>query len=139
MPRYFFHVRNDSGGFSDLDGTDLPDIPSAMNYARGFARELMLRNESKKRHWHVVPCDADGNELFDLPFISVDETLRHLNPVSRRLIEATCEKKMALAEALFETRMTALRVRATVARSRSRPYLAAEHGHTIFGKAPRKG
>ena len=138
MPLYFFNVRNGSGDFADQDGTELPGIQTAMSYARDLARELMLRNESRKRHWHVLISDADRNELFDVPFISIDESIRHLNPTSRRLIEIMCEKRMALAEALFETRMNVLRVRATVARSRARPYVAAEGGHAIFEPAKRK-
>jgi hypothetical protein len=131
MPLYFFNVRKGSGDFADREGTELPDDLGARSYARGLARDVMRGNESRKRHWHVVVCDAGGNELFDLPFVSIDESLGHLNPDSRRLIEVMCEKRMALAEALFETRMNILRVRATVARSRSRPYVAAEHGHAV--------
>jgi hypothetical protein len=138
MPLYFFHVRNGGSGLADHDGTALPDAQSAMNYARDLARELMRGNESRKRHWHVVVCDADGHELIDLPFITIDDSIRHLNPESRRLIEAMCEKRMALAEAMFATRMNVLRVRATVARSKARPYIAAEFGHAIFEKAKRK-
>jgi hypothetical protein len=138
MPLYFFNVRNGSGDFADREGTALPDVLSARTYAQGLAREVMLGNESRKRHWHVVVCDSDGRELFDLPFVSIDESIRHLNADSRRLIEVMCEKRMALAETLFETRMNILRVRATVARSRSRPYLAAEHGHAVFEPVKRK-
>ena len=138
MPLYFFHVRNGGSGLADHDGTELPDAQSAMNYARHLAREMMRGNESRKRHWHVMVCDAAGHELFDLPFITIDDSIRHLNQESRHLIEAMCEKRMALAEALFETRMNVLRVRATVARSRARPYIAAEFGHAIFETAKPK-
>jgi hypothetical protein len=138
MPLYFFHVRNGRGGFADQDGTELPDAQSAMSYARHLAQELMRGNESRKRHWHVVVCDADGNDLFDVPFVTIDDSIRHLNPESRRLIEVMCEKRMALAETLFETRMHVLRARATIARSRARPYIAAEFGHAVGEKAKRK-
>jgi hypothetical protein len=138
MPLYFFNVRNGSGDFADREGTELPDIRRAISYARDLARELMRRDEARKRHWHVVVCDADRNELFDVPFISIDESIRHFKPETRRLIEITCEKRMALAEALFETRMNVLRVRATVARSRAKPYVAAEGGHAIDDKVRRK-
>ena len=133
MPRFFFHVRNGLGDLVDREGTELPDIMTARTYARDLARELMMRNEARKRHWHVVICDADGHELFDFPFVSVDESIRHLNAKSRRLNEVMCEKGMALAEALFESRMTVLRTRATVARSRARPYVAADRGHAVVG------
>jgi hypothetical protein len=138
MPLYFFNVRNGAGDFADRDGTELPDIRHAVSYARDLARELMLRNESSKRHWHVLVSDADRNELFDLPFITIDDSLSHLNPETKRLIETMCEKRMALAETVFETRMNVLRVRATVARSRARPYIAAEFGHAIDDKAKQK-
>jgi hypothetical protein len=138
MPLYFFNVRNGAGDFADQDGTELPDIQRAMSYARDLARELMLRNESRKRHWHVMVCDADRNDLFDLPFVTIDDSLSHLNPETKRLIEVMCEKRMALAETVFETRMNVLRVRATVARSRARPYVAAEHGHAVLEPAKRK-
>ena len=122
----------------------VPGIPVTMaptehaGHARDLARELMLRNEARKRYWHVVICDADDHELFDLPFISIDESIKHLNPRSRRLIEVMCERRMALAETLFETRMNVLRARATIARSRARPYIAAELGHAVDEKAKRK-
>jgi hypothetical protein len=138
MPLYFFNVRNGSGDFADRDGTELPDIRSATSYARDLARELMLRNESRKRHWHVLVSDADRNELFDLPFVAIDDSLDHLNPETKRLIEVMCEKRMALAEMVFETRMNVLRVRATVARSRARPYIAAESGHAVLQETKRK-
>jgi Domain of unknown function (DUF6894) len=131
MPLYFFHVRDGQGGFADQDGTELPDVRSAMSYARDLARELMRGNESRKRHWHVVVCDADGNDLFDVPFITADDSIRHLNPESRRLLETMCEQRIALAEALFETRMNVLRARASIARSRAQPYIAAEFGHAV--------
>jgi hypothetical protein len=139
MPLYFFHVRNGGSGLADPDGTELPDARGALNHARDVARELMRRNEPRKRHWDVVVCDPDQNELFDVPFISIDESLSHLNPDSRRLIEKMCEKRMALAEALFESRLNMLRARATIARSKARPYLVAEFGHAIDRKAKRKG
>jgi hypothetical protein len=134
MPRYFFNVRNGSGGLADQDGTELPDVRAAMLYARDLARELIRRNEPQKRYWHLVVCDAEQNELFDVPFVAIDESISHLNPDRRRLIEVMCEKRMALAEALFETRMNVLRARANVARLKKQPYLAAEHGHTVLAK-----
>lgn len=138
MPRFFFNVRNGSGGFADPEGTTLPDVQSAKDYARDLARELMRGHETKRRYWHVVAYDDDGSRVFDLPFFSVDESMNHLNPDSRQLIETMCEKRIALAETLFETRMNVLRMRATVARSRNQPYVAAERGHTVLEKTKRK-
>lgn len=138
MPRYFFHVRNGFGGLVDQDGTELPDTLSARNYAGGVARELMLKNEAKKRHWHLIVCDAGRNELFDVPFVTIDESINHLTPDNRRLIEEMCVKRMALAETIFEIRLNVLRIRATVARSRARPYIAAERGHAIVEPTKRK-
>jgi hypothetical protein len=138
MPRFFFNVRNGWGGLADPDGTSLPDVQSAKDYARRLARELMHGHETKRRYWHVVVRDDEDNRVFDLPFFSVDDSMNHLNPDRRRLIEIMCEKRMALAETLFETRMNVLRVRATLARSRNRPYVAAERGHAVLPQTKRK-
>jgi hypothetical protein len=91
----------------------------------------MSHSEARVRHWRLVVCDEAGAEVFALPFLSADNSLQHLNPVSRRLIEEMCVKRLALAQAVFDCRLNVLRVRATLARSRRRPYIAATNGHRI--------
>jgi hypothetical protein len=132
VPRYYFSVRNGSGNLSDDDGIELPNDAAARDYACDLARELMFRNEVRKRHWWLVIRNAEGKELFSLPFVAVDETIRHLNPDNRRLIQQTCEKRLALAEVMFASRIGVMRARAVIARSRARPYLAAHNGHSLM-------
>jgi hypothetical protein len=133
VPRYYFSIRNGFGNPFDEEGVDLPDVESAKNYARDLARELMFRNEARKRHWWVFAHDENRNELFGLPFVAIDETIRHLSPENRQLIYLISQKRLELAEAIFASQMNVLRAKATIARARSRPYLAAYNGHTLVG------
>jgi hypothetical protein len=132
MPRFFFDLRNGFGNLLDQDGVDLPDAEAARNYARGVARELMFRDESRKRHWWFKVRNQDDYELFALPFLDVDDTLQHFSAKSRKLIERMSENRLALAEATFNSRMNLLGARAAVARSQSRPYVAAENGRAVL-------
>jgi hypothetical protein len=128
---YYFSVRTGSGNLFDEDGVELADNEAARNYARDLARELMFRNEARKRCWWVFVHDAEGKELLGLPFVAIDDTLCHLSPESRQLIHQMSEKRLALAEAIFVSKLNVLRAKATIARSKSRPYLAAYNGHLV--------
>jgi len=132
VPLFFFDLRTNSRHVVDRDGVELPDLETARTYAHRVARELIFRSEPRKRHWLMVVRDQNDNELFAVPFIAVDESLRHLDADTRGLLERMCEKRRALGDALFDSRMTVLRARATVARSRSRPYVATENGQTVI-------
>ena len=133
MPLYYFSVRNGSGNLFDADGIELPDIEAVREYAVGLARELMFGNEVGKRHWSLCAHDAERREVFALPFVAVDDSIRHFPPQTKRLIEQNSKSKLALAEAIFSAKMGVLRVRATIARSRSRPYIAAYKGNSVVG------
>ena len=132
MPRFFFDLRNGSGNLLDQDGVDLPDVEAARNYAHVVARELMFGRESRRRCWWFMVRDQNDNELFALPFVDVDDTLRHLSVENRMLIEHMSKNRLALAEAIFHSRMNVLGARAAVARSQSRPYVAAENGRAVL-------
>jgi hypothetical protein len=134
VPLYYFGVRNGSGSLADEDGIELPNAEAARKYACVLARELMFRNEARKRHWLLFVCDAEGNELLAMPFAAVDESIQHLSPESRLLIQQMSEKRLALAEAVFASRMGVMQARATIARSKSRPYLAAYKGRNVIAK-----
>jgi hypothetical protein len=69
-----------------------------------------------------------------MPFVAVDESIKHLSPESKRLIEQMSKKRFALAQAMFASRMGVMRARATIARSRSRPYLAAYNGRNVMAE-----
>lgn len=132
MPLFFFDLRTNSRHVVDHDGIDLLDVETARTYARGVARDLMFRSEPSKRHWLMVVRDQSDNELFEVPFIAVDESLKLHSAETRTLLVHMCEKRRALGDAMFDSRMSVLRARAAVARAKSRPYVATENGQTVF-------
>src|SRR5262245_18762783 len=105
MPRYHFHLCDGAGGVTDAEGTDLPGPAAAGAYAAQVARELMARDEVKRRHWQLEVSDDTGKVLFDVPFAAVDSAIDHLCSTTRRLVER--------------------------ARSNGKPYLAAHIGRQI--------
>jgi hypothetical protein len=129
--RYFFHLRDGQAGIADLEGTELPDRPSAQAYAIRVARELMRRNELKARAWKLEVCDRDGNPLFALPFAAVDPTLDHLTPPLRETIERLSDTKRDLAETVFSLQCLWSHQRQLQARMSGAPYLAAQNGRRL--------
>jgi hypothetical protein len=91
----------------------------------------MARAEIKRRHWQLDVSDESGEVLFHVPFVAADDTIDHLSPKTRRLVERLCERQRELAETMFAARLTMLRSRAVCARSQGRPYLAAEFGRRL--------
>src|SRR5262245_59346044 len=131
MARYFFNLRDGAAGVSDPEGTNFRDEAAAREYAVQVARELMGRAEAKRRHWQLDVCDGRGKPLFNLPFVAADNTLAPLAPETRRLVERACQNCRELGEAIFEARLAVLKSRATLARARGRPYLAAQFGRRL--------
>jgi hypothetical protein len=131
MPLYYFDLYDGGGGIADPDGTHLADGTAAYVHACRVVGELLSNAEPRTRHCLLQVRDEDGNCLSVLPFVAFDRTLDHLAPQTRRLIEEACEKRRALAAAMFEARVTMRRTRALVARSRGRPRLATERGRLI--------
>jgi hypothetical protein len=131
MPRYYFNLRDGGGGVTDPEGTDLPGRAAAKAYAAQVATELMGRAEVKRRHWQLDVSDGAGKVLFSVPFAAVDTTIDHLAPTTRSLIEQLCRNRRELGEAVFEARLAALKSKATIARSKGKPYLAAHLGRQI--------
>ncbi len=76
MPMYYFHLR-DTDTIADVDGTELPDRDAARDHAHGVARELMYKSggmlDESWLHWTMIVHDADGAEIFSLPFRDVDD------------------------------------------------------------------
>jgi hypothetical protein len=84
-----------------------------------------------RRHWQLDVSDEKGKVLFRVPFATVDTTIDHLAPTTRSLIEQLCRNRRELGEAVFEARLATLKSRATLARSKGTPYLAAQFGRRI--------
>jgi len=131
MPRYFFALHNNDGSIEDVDGVDLPDDRAATAYGCGVARELMRHNEAKSRPFCIVIRDETGAVRFKVPFSSVDQSINHLSPEARALVERACERRRDLAEVVQATRRTARQARALIARSRGRPYLLTLNGRPV--------
>ena len=67
-------------------------------------------------------------KLFEILFASIDETLDHLKPENRKLVEMTAMRRRLLQDTLYAARISYRESQALVARSRGKPYLAADHG-----------
>src|SRR5262245_60915992 len=131
MAHYFFTLRDGAGGASDPEGTDLPGEAAAREYATQVANGLMRHAEVKTRHWQLDVSDETGKVLFDVPFAAVDSTIDHLAPTTRRLVERLSRNRRELSEAIFDARLAVLKCKATIARSKGKPYLAAHSGRQI--------
>jgi hypothetical protein len=131
MPTYTFKLRDGGEGLEDEGGVHLPDRKCAFNYAQDVVRELMSRRERETRTWRL---DVYENNLktFEVTFAALDPTLDHLKPGIRARYEANCDRRRALAEAIFAARRTVSEARALVARSRGRLYLASEFGKSTI-------
>lgn len=84
MPRYYFHVRTESGLHPDVEGRECANLPEAI--VRGYLSILKACRTpaSIKRRLadaiHVT--DASGSPLFSLPFSSVVSYLSDMDPAT---------------------------------------------------------
>jgi hypothetical protein len=62
MPRFFFHVRDDSSAFNDIEGEVLLGHAVAALKAQQIARELAGDGDSY-RGYQVIALDESGNEV----------------------------------------------------------------------------
>ena len=131
MQKYFFNLICDGRKVSDPDGCVLANDAAAERHGVSVVRELLKRNEARKRHWLLEITDHEGQQLFEVPFDRLDETLPHLPPESRSLVQRMTRNRRELSRAILETRTTVLRTRATVARSKGRPYLVSDDGRQL--------
>ena len=70
MPRYFFHVFDESSE-PDIDGSEFPDIHAAKMAAVRLCGELIQEIDGKfwgKPHWQLQVANADRKLLFTLTF-----------------------------------------------------------------------
>lgn len=131
MQTYFFNLLCDGRMIYDPDGSAFANDEAAKQHGVSVVRELLRRNEVKKRPWLLEVVGSEGQELFEIPFELVDSSIAHLPSKSRKLVQQICRSRRELSKTVAETRVTVLRTRATIARSRQRPYLAAEDGRRV--------
>ena len=128
MPTYTFRLLDDSGGVADDLGLGLPDTKAAYSYARDVALELMDHREATTRSWRLDVYEVGSEKVFEILFASIDETLNHLKPDNRKLVEMTAMRRRLLQDTLHATWITCRESQALLARSQGKLYLAAVHG-----------
>jgi hypothetical protein len=132
MPRYTFKLRDDDIGVEDDFGVSLPNAEIAHSYARDVVRELMNRRERNTRHWLLDVYEDNGGKVFEIPFAKVDQTLEHLRPDYRAAVEQCAQRIRSLKEVYYEATLTRRESQSLVARSRGKPYLAADRGRKVI-------
>jgi hypothetical protein len=132
MPLYTFELRDGSCGIADTVGVILADRDQALCYAHGVVRELMGCREQQTRTWRLDVYEDHHQRVFEIPFARLDQTLDHLGPGWRSMIEESCNRLLSLCETYGAARVTMRESRALVARSRGKPYLATEGGKPII-------
>jgi hypothetical protein len=135
MPLYTFELRDGSCGIADTVGVSFADSDQALCYAYEVIRELMGGCEQQTRTWRLDVYEDHDRRIFKIPFARVDETLDHLRPHLRSMIEDLCNRSRAVHEAFSAARITIRESRALVARSRGKPYLATEGGKPIVRRS----
>ena len=110
--------------------------PRRNQYARGVVRELRNGREAQTRTWRLDVYENSEKRVFAITFASLDETLAHLQPELRVLVEGLCERDRRLREA---TQSAVRESRARLPRSRGKPYLITNLGkRTIIGASARR-
>jgi hypothetical protein len=130
LPTYTFKLSDDSGGVEDDTGVSLLNNEVARHYACAVVRELMNCRELRTRHWRLDVYEGT-RQVFQIPFASLDHTLDHLLPQYREMVELICEQRRSLNDVMHDVSITRREAQALVARSRGKPYLAANRGQKI--------
>jgi len=129
MPLYTFDLRDGSRGVADTVGVSFANRDQALCYAHDVVRELMRGGcDPKTGMWRLDVYEDHDQRVFEIPFARLDETLDHLSPSWRSKVEDLRTRSLSLCEAYATACVTVREARALVARSRGRPYLAAERG-----------
>jgi hypothetical protein len=128
MPTYTFELKDGSCGITDETGVNLPDREHALRYALDVAQELMGGREAQTRFWRLDVYEDSGERIFEIPFVRIDQTLDHLAPEFRTIMEGLCDRHRSLKEVNYAARVTVRESRALIAIAHGRPYLATYAG-----------
>ena len=132
MPRYTFKLFDDGGGVEDNIGVSLPNTEIAYRYACDVASELMSCRELRTRHWQLDVYEDEAKKVFEIPFAKLDPTLDHLPTQQRELVEHSSRLVRSLKDAVHAAKLSARESKSLVARSRGKPYLAADRGRKVI-------
>lgn len=131
MARYYFNLRDGGGGYRDADGINLEDDAAAVAYANIIAAELVRNRERRTRQWRLSIENEAGEIVFETALIAYDRTIAHFAPSVRRSMEDLGRRCLDLREAITQSRSVTLQARATIARSRGKPYLVRLEGEPV--------
>src|SRR5215468_6090650 len=123
MPTYTFRLMDDDSGVADNVGLRLADAKVAYCHACDVAHELMDHREARTRSWRLDVYENGVKKLFEILFASIDETLDHLKPDDRKLVEMTATRRRSLQDTYCAAWITCRESQALVARSRGKLYL----------------
>jgi hypothetical protein len=132
MPKYTFKLRDDDAGVEDADGVNLPDADIAYRYACDVVQELMSCRELRTRSWQLEVYEGGQEKIFEIPFARLDETLDHLNAQMRDAVEHSARQIRSIKDTYQTAKLTVGEARSLVARSRGKPYLAADRGRKVI-------
>jgi hypothetical protein len=135
MPRYTFALQDGTWPVEDGSGVWLAGREQAVDYAEAVARELMRGREVQTRSWRLDVYE-DGTRVEEVAFARIDQTLDHLHPALRSTVERSSDTLRSFKQAMSSARDTVRESRALVARSRGKPYLAAEAGRPTIRTSP---
>ena len=88
--------------------------------------------ELRTRHWQLDVYEGDGKKVFEIPFVAIDPTLDHLTTAQRSLVEHGSRIIRSSKKTLYAARLTGREAGSLVARSRGKPYLAADRGRKVI-------
>ena len=132
MPTYTFKVLDGCGDVDDETGVSLRDHDHALRYARDVVHELMRNREVETRSWRLDIYENGDGPIYAIPFATIDQTLDHLVPKLRTMVESMSERKRQLGVVVHAVKVTVQESRALVARSRGKPYLASQFGRSTI-------
>jgi hypothetical protein len=131
MPRYTFRLMDDSANAFD-DVVDLPGDDFAVLYGRDVVRELANNCEPQTCTWQLSVYNQVGERICVIPFTDFAWAGSRLSSDVRIAFEQLHERRRELRVALDAARASVREARALIARSRGKPYLAADHGRPII-------
>jgi hypothetical protein len=131
MPKYTFKLWDDDGGVEDDIGVNLPDADIAFRYACEVVSEMMNCRERRTRSWQLDVYDNDHKKVFEIPFAALDRTLDHLNSVMRQAVQESARQTRSVKDTQQSARIMVRETKSLVARSRGKPYLAADRGRKV--------
>lgn len=114
MPLFYFILKNGRHTIPDRDGEELADECAARVRATDVSHELMRNRELRTRSWRLQVCDTYLQPCFEVLFASVDDTIAHMPPEFRGVIETVSRNTASLNDTVIDVRRTLAQVTETL-------------------------